>query len=177
MGARLASLRGLATLVCLATVATSAAQPIYKTTSEDGTPVFSDQRAPGAEPVELDEGNVFAPPTDAVPAADAGATPESPPAERYDVRITQPADEASVRSNNGDLTVTAAMEPSPGPGARFELLLDGVAVARGDGGTFDLDALDRGTHRLQVRVLGADGGILATSDTVTFYLLRASRLN
>jgi hypothetical protein len=56
------------------------------------------------------------------------------------------------------------------------LLLDGRAVATTTKSDYMLTGLDRGAHTLTVQVTNAHGNVLATSEQVTFYMWRASRL-
>jgi hypothetical protein len=170
--------RPLPALLLFALAVTAGAQPIYQTTDEDGTPVFTDQPSDDARSVELESPNVFdLPEAERSGRAVDGEDEGDGDGATYQVRITSPADEAPVRSNNGDVTITAAAEPQPARQDRYELILDGRAVARGQSGSFSLEALDRGEHTVRVRIVGPDGGIHGASEPVTFYLMRASRLN
>ena len=91
--------------------------------------------------------------------------------------IASPANDAAVRANGGQLTVTARIAPALRPGHRAQLLFDGrpqgqpQAVAR-----FHLTELDRGTHRLRIQILDAAGDIVFIGQPSEFHLLRHSIL-
>jgi hypothetical protein len=174
---------GLLTLLVLPALAA----PIYRTRDESGNPVFTD-RPQGADPERVDvapsTSNVYRLP-EAVPAPDPGTvadenlgTPEAdaaaPPS--YTVFVEQPGVEEAVRANGGNVTVLARVEPGLREGDRLELLWDGEPRGTSRDGSFRLEAVDRGEHRVVIRVLGGDGDELARSDTVTFYVLRRSVL-
>lgn len=157
-----------ALLPCLAL----AAEPIYKTHAADGTPVFTDQ--PGdapAEPVTLSPGNDYSPPptSDVQVPTDRSAASA---ATSYQVTISSPQDNASIRDNAGDLTIVGAVQPALADGDRFRLLLDGRDMGTNRDGAFALSSLDRGEHHARIQVIDADGKVLASSKPVTLYLLR-----
>ena len=106
------------------------------------------------------------------PAIDVGA-------ETYaQALIVSPANESAVRSNAGNLTVRARVDPPLREGHRLQLLLDGVPpVAAGRGPSFELENIDRGTHSLQLQVIDEAGRVLFTGLPGTFHLLRRSRLH
>ncbi len=94
------------------------------------------------------------------------------------VQIVSPGPEETVHDNNGDVGVTVTMAPQlrAGTGDHLVLLLDDKVAAAGPVAVFQLNGIDRGSHKLQVRIEAASGAILATSPPVTFYMWRASRL-
>ncbi|MEE4381443.1 MAG: DUF4124 domain-containing protein [Pseudomonadales bacterium] len=174
---------GILTLLVLPALAA----PIYRTRDESGNPVFTD-RPQGADAERVDvapsTSNVYRLP-EAVPATDPGTlgdeelgTPEADPAATpsYTVFVEQPGVEEAVRANGGNVTVLARVEPQLREGDRFELLWDGEPRGTSRDGSFQLEAVDRGEHRVAIRVVGADGAELARSDAVTFYVLRRSVL-
>lgn len=92
--------------------------------------------------------------------------------------IVAPGDDAAVRSNAGSLTVLTRVDPRLQEGHRLQLLLDGVP--RGTAGRrpeFHLENLDRGTHSLQIRIIGDGDRVLYTGPPSVFHLLRHSRLH
>lgn len=94
----------------------------------------------------------------------------------YNVAIVQPANEATVHDNQGNVAVQVAVSPSLAPGNRIVLVLDGRPVAQQVGTTFALSGVERGAHTLQAQVVDANGATLAASPPVTFYMRQASRL-
>ncbi|GAB3380111.1 hypothetical protein GCM10027514_19190 [Azotobacter armeniacus] len=71
----------------------------------------------------------------------------------------------------GALTVTAASAPGLYPGHRYRLRLDGAAAGP-DGlqAVFALNGLERGSHRLVVEILDADGRTLEHSPEQAVHL-------
>jgi hypothetical protein len=97
---------------------------------------------------------------------------------RYTVlRIVQPAPEATLRDNGGDVTVT--MVPTPRLQRRFEhrlrLILDGVMLPVSSArSTLTLQNLNRGTHVLVAVIVDAGQVEIIRSQPVKFYLHRRS---
>lgn len=92
------------------------------------------------------------------------------------IAITQPANEQTVHSNLGELTVNVRVTDAA-PGSRVRLNVDGRAQLTTDGSVIALPGLDRGTHVLKAELLAADGQVIAASPPVTVYLWHASRRN
>ena len=103
-------------------------------------------------------------------SGDSGSSGSSPP-----VRIVEPADGATIHDNNGNMIVKVEEEPTLAAGT-IEFFLDGQPVAaRQDGDAFIVSGVERGTHNLQARSIGANGET-AQSDPITFTLWKASAL-
>lgn len=155
---------------------------IYRTTGPDGGPVFTDR--PGtapAEPVELSPGNTFdaddLPPVPRTRESGRNEDESGQDEAAYEVAIESPGNAETIRENAGNLTITARVEPELAGTDRLQLMLDGAPAGTSTDGTFRLDAMDRGQHRLQVRVIDERGRVHATSATHTIQLLRHSILN
>jgi hypothetical protein len=172
---------GILTLLVLPALAA----PIYRTRDESGNPVFTD-RPQGADAERVDvapsTSNVYRLP-ESIPGTDPGTVaeedlgaPEAGSSPSYTVFVAQPGVEEAVRANGGNVTVLARVEPELREGDRLELLWDGEPRGTSRDGSFRLQAVDRGEHRVAIRVLGEDGDELARSDAVTFYVLRRSVL-
>ena len=91
--------------------------------------------------------------------------------------VLQPKDGATVISNPGHVDVRLGMAPTPelAAGAHVELLLVGLRVAWVLGMQIALDNVDRGSHRLQARIVDGDGKVLIESVPITFEMWQASR--
>lgn len=92
------------------------------------------------------------------------------------IAITQPANEQTVHSNLGELTVNVRVTDAA-PGSRVRLSVDGRAQPITEGRVIALRGLDRGSHVLKAELLAADGQVIAASPPVTVYLWHASRRN
>lgn len=97
------------------------------------------------------------------------------PDSRYDaIEIVQPQDETTVFDNGGHVEVQIRVSPATelATGDRMILFLDEHAVVpKGQA----LDHVERGEHRLQVRILDSNGRNVIESKPITFYLWQASR--
>lgn len=169
-------MRATCLIFLLLAVQVPAAEVFRKPNQGDGVE-FSDREGHAAERVAVPPAQVYTPPRPAVrlsPQAPAQPEPDIP--QRYSaIEIVEPANEATVRDNNGEFDV--AVELSPSLQTRFahrvELLLDGSPQGEPAGQTtFHLSGLNRGTHTLQARVLGADGAVLGSSPPTVFHLHR-----
>jgi uncharacterized protein (DUF427 family) len=59
---------------------------------------------------------------------------------------------------------------------RLELLMDGTVVAESRDGSFRVENVDRGEHRIRVRVVDESGGIHGESPSQVIYVKRRSVL-
>ncbi len=156
-----------------------AAAEIYKQVLPDGSVVFSDQPAPGAERIEVAPAQTYKPPPIPVSSPRRSAEKDrEADARHYDeLRITTPEDDAPIRENAGNVHIEIAVSPAlrVREGHKIVLYMDGEPVAEpGTRTVFDLKNVDRGTHQLQAAIVDAAGKPLKTSDPVTFHLLRIS---
>lgn len=172
-------MKGTGALVLLLALATAEAEaaPIYKTTDAEGNVVYTDD--PQGRPAEV----VDLPDLTIVPGTQlTGPAPGSAQAREEEVpplelELLAPAQEATVRSNTGDVEVVARVNRSPAEGDRFEVLIDGTVRGRNAGGTFALTGIDRGAHQVLVRLVDASGEVVAESPQHTFFLHQRSRLH
>lgn len=162
----------------LLTAATAAA-PIYKTTDEQGNVVYTDD--PGERPaVEVDLPDLTIVSPTELPGPGAGSAEpavEEDPEPAVALELLRPEHEETIRSNTGDVEVVARIDRALRDGDRFEVLVDGEVRGRNAGGAFALTGIDRGAHEVRVRLVNGSGTPVATTDTHTFFLHQASRLN
>ena len=167
------------------------AAEIYKTKDKYGNPVFSDQGAEAAEPVELSEPTVF----DADKYTDplnerrqnllrrrtvrgtADQTEESPEFQKYTrLEVISPYEGEAVRANDGNIEISIQIAPKINQDHTIELLVDGTQHARiNSNQTIKLNNMDRGTHSFQLQVLDREGEILQSGAVTTITVLRVSR--
>jgi hypothetical protein len=98
---------------------------VYKVIQADGTVLYTDTPMEGAESLTLMEDDVNV----AAPLATPSATPPPPPVEAKvtpRISVTSPEPEATVRNNEGQLTIVATSNLET---PRYQLLLDGSIVA------------------------------------------------
>ena len=139
---------------------------VYRSVDEDGNIVFSDEASPGAEKIIIPEPQTM-------PALDIGGSqykPATKAPQPYTVAITEPVDDAAVRDNAGNISVSASVEPGLSSGDRLVIYMDGKEV--GTGAAVNLQNVDRGTHQLRAVIKDKNGRIRKSSKSVSFHMLR-----
>jgi Domain of unknown function (DUF4124) len=170
-----------ALLLLLAVACAAHAETVYKIVQPDGTVVYSDQPAPGAQKLDVKPIQTYQPPALPDTSAGAAASPAKAgaktPFDGYTkFVISSPVPDATVRDNNGVVAVTLQIEPALQPGHKVEIRLDGKAIGTGRSTSVTLTSVDRGTHTVDAVVMDASGKTLATTPPVTFHLHRATAL-
>ncbi|GAL37865.1 hypothetical protein JCM19240_70 [Vibrio maritimus] len=90
------------------------------------------------------------------------------------VAIASPQHDATLRNNSGDFSVSASLKGSLSEEQTLQLLLDGKSYGSSQTTTsWRLTNIDRGTHTLTIQVQQS-GKVIASSDTITVHLHRAS---
>jgi hypothetical protein len=151
---------------------------IYKSVDEHGNVIFTDQPTPGAEMIEKKEIPVIE--TRPVVLPESAAPPVGEDEEGYQrIEITSPANDSAVRQNDGNVSVSVALEPPLiiEGGHELVLYLDGSEYGRSSSPAFQMINLDRGAHNLVVAVVDGDGNELLRSKPVNFTLHRHSALH
>lgn len=157
---------------CLLSLSLSATT-LYKVVGKDGSVTYTDTPQAGAQPVELGKVNVVDSPAPKKPLAKASKlTGKRYP--DYELTMTSPSDGESIRSNQGQLSVSATLSPQ-GNGT-FQLFLDDVLYDTNASPVFRLENVDRGEHSLQIKFLHHSGKILASTQKHVVYLHRTSVL-
>ena len=158
-------------------IALPASAEVFTYVDSQGNRVFTDQPKPGnARRVPLTKSNrIAAAPTRAAPLI-AQSSPEAQVPLHYDVlRILVPEPDATIRSNAGEVIVSATNEPGLQPGHRYRLLLDGQPTAEpGASPVFPLSNIDRGSHTLSVEILDEQGRIVERTASQPFHMQRTS---
>lgn len=151
---------------------------LYRQVDEQGNVTFTDvPPREGAQPIELPPTNRMAPPAAPVLRAGDASRGDAEAVTQPRVKITAPAQDATLRANNGLISVELAIEPALGQGQVVRVLLDGGEVARGRQSAFQIENVDRGSHQLRVEIVDAAGKRLGGSESVTFHLQRYSILH
>lgn len=161
---------GWLSLLCLLTLSVEAG--IYKSVGPDGRIIYSDRPQQGAEEVDLGPVQTYLPPppSQLVPPV---SKPVVEPEGYQEFAIVQPGDQETIWNNQGSLSVALSLRPAIKPGDEIQLVLDDSRViAQGRTPAFDLQNIDRGTHRLHAIIVDETGHEVARSNTITFYLRR-----
>ncbi|NKF52160.1 DUF4124 domain-containing protein [Shewanella sp. WXL01] len=162
-------------LISLITISLSSVAAVYRWVDENGKVHYSDEPRENATEVQLND-NTQNNITVVQPTPITRSTKPSPDAQpNYKVVIASPAEEATIRDNNGNITVTANIEPKLPKGAFFTLSLNGqLKVQPQTSSIFRLTNIDRGAHTIVVNVVTQNGKVLASSPARTVFLHRAS---
>lgn len=149
---------------------------ICKTIDENGVVSYTDTPSTEcANPVKLRGYSSYSPRrVDASPGGSTAAG-ESENGEGFagyrSLRMVQPANNSTVRSNEGKVPVQIGLEPGLQEGHRIQLMLDGQNVGAPLGATDAvLSGIERGTHQLGAQVLDGDGKVVGTVAAVGFTL-------
>ncbi|MDZ7752186.1 MAG: DUF4124 domain-containing protein [Gammaproteobacteria bacterium] len=161
-------------LLLLPALALAAGSKVYRWVGPDGATVFSDEARPGAEEVEI-------PPVQTMPALEApratapddgkGPTEE---AAYQSFSFVAPQQDQGVRANNGVVGVRMTLEPPLRAGHSIAVTLDGEPMGGNAPLSFQLPALDRGTHTIEAEVVDATGESVISAGPITFHVLRAA---
>ncbi len=166
----------LAFFLCLMlAVGVAQAQKIYKYTLSNGDIVYSDRPPPPqdqGEEVKLEPLQGFSlPPVQ--PLRDSTAEKDEPETVGYqEFKVTSPANDATIRDNGGNVSVSLSLTPGLRNGHSIELMMDGQSIGSGRSTSVTLTEVDRGTHTVQAAVRDSEGKEIARSNSVIFHLKR-----
>ncbi|WJG08927.1 DUF4124 domain-containing protein [Aliiglaciecola sp. LCG003] len=161
-------------VVSIALVAALAnAGTLYKIVNSDGSVTYTDSPQAGAVEVNMEHSNSAVMPSlsansNAAQKRLAKAQPS------YQLSISSPSDQETIRNNLGKVSVTAKI--SPIGNGKFQLYLDGTLAQTSPAPSFQLQDVDRGEHSIQVKFVSHKGKILASSQSIVFFLHQASIL-
>lgn len=161
------------TLISLLLLSLFAQATVYKWVDKDGRVHYSDEPHPNAEVVELKEKtlNQIALPPVKNDTNDSQVIQQI----QYQVVITSPTEEETVRDNNGDFQVIATVTPEVKSQYLMALKLDGQTVGKPQmGGIFQLKNIDRGEHTIVVDAMTQNGKVFASSSPRKIFLHQAA---
>ncbi|MFT6978067.1 MAG: hypothetical protein ACJAZA_001786 [Shewanella psychromarinicola] len=146
---------------------------VYRWVDENGKVHYSDEPKNNAEAIDLNE-NTQNNITINIPKK-LNVTPTTETQINYTISITSPQQEATVRDNNGNFTVSASVAPELPRGVLLTLLIDGVIIAQPQvSPVFQLTGINRGEHSLVVNAVTQSGKVLASSSPRKIFLHQAS---
>lgn len=168
-------------IICLFTIQTVLAE-VYKSVDENGNVIFTDKPSENAEKIHVKEVQTIKtekPRLEEPALEEEGLEEEADEEEgpRYtSVAITSPENDAAVRANDGNITISAVVEPTlkTDTGDHLALYMDNKLVSAGPGTQFNLSNVDRGTHSFSVAVVDKDGKELLRSAAISFTVQRHS---
>lgn len=159
--------------VVLSFQTTATSTKIYVWRNADGVLVYSDSPRPGAEEIEVKDPNNIS------SSIDTSILDINPKAieEKYQVEISQPANNATIRDNTGSVYVSGRIKPIFKQGLKVTLLLDNKPYEKPQPHSmFVLRNIERGEHQLKMNLVNETGKVIASSKPITFYMHRASVL-
>lgn len=151
------------------------AQPIYKVVDENGNVTYTDQRpSDDAAPMELPELNVL---DSRTPPPTVSTAPDEVEAEPLRLSFSSPQNEENIFGTGNTLSVELESSVEIPPTALVVLYLDGQAQDPIQSMSHTFDFIARGEHTLRAELQTRAGRVLAETETITFYMRQASRLN
>lgn len=149
----------------------AATSKVYVWRNAEGVLVFSDSPKPGAEEIEVKDPNIA---SSSIDTSILDITPKVIE-EKYQVEITQPATNSTIRDNTGSVHVQGRIMPIFKQGLKISLLLDGEPYQKPQSySLFALRNIERGEHVLKMELINTKGKVIASSPPITFYMHRAS---
>ncbi len=159
-------------LTCLSAQVFATSAKIYVWRNEQGVLVFSDSPRPGAEEVKITEQNIVSSPS--IDTSILDITPQKIE-EKYQVEITQPEQNETIRDNTGSVYVTGLVKPVFKQGLKIQLYLDNKKYQKPQSrAIYILRNIDRGEHQVKMQLINNKGKVIASSDVTTFYMHRTS---
>ncbi len=161
-------------LITLLLLPTFAFATIYKWVDKDGKVHYSDTQVENSQTVEFKsntQNNIKLPspvvlPNSPKPLAKAEQ-------EIYQLEITNPFEEETLRDNNGDMTILASISPNLAKEHQLVLLMDGKLIGTPQrSAIFKLNNIDRGEHIFKVQVIAQNGKQIASTPPRTVFLHR-----
>jgi len=150
---------------------------IYQWTDEQGITHFSDDESKPASAQKI-EVKLTPPSIESLTqsrtaeASSANSTPSEVPLPPIGISINSPVDQQTLRSNNGQVTVSATLSSSLQYGSNIRLLIDGIIHSDQIDSQFNVLNVPLGTHKLQLQIINNLGKVIASSELITVYLHR-----
>ena len=161
------------TLLALSLIPTllsfNATAQMYKWVDENGNITYSDTP-------QIKDAQALRPPTlNTMPTVKAEKkTPEAD----TQLSITSPANDATVRDNSGNISISMSSKPALNTkqGHTISVSLGGKVIKdKLQSLSTSLSGIDRGTHTISASIKNAKGSTLYTSQTVTVHLHRGRK--
>ena len=156
------------------------AATVWKWRDADGVMHYSDQPAPGAEQMTVEDSSTFSSPhTTGRTSSHSEPAPTATAPAYSNVEIWKPGPDAAIANTAGQVGVAVRVEPRLQPGHRLALYLDGhlVPAFPEQGMEYELSNVERGDHGLQLVVIDSRGTQVKSSAAVTFHVIQPSVLN
>ena len=164
----------------LSTTAANSAR-LYKVVNEDGTVTYTDQYQANAQEIDLSSTNSAVMPPFSTPAKSINRLNKvEKKGPEYKLTFIALEHKQTIRNNAGRLVISAELSTADNlpvvPNGEFQLIIDGQLIQSKTVPTFTIQNLDRGEHTVQIKLIQQTGKILASTETLVFYLKQASKL-
>ena len=145
---------------------------IYKKTNEQGVVEFSDVPSGKSKQINVPKMNTFK--QKPLPKIKANKTSTSDEQTASKLTIKSPLDDASVRANDGNITISILLDTDLSLTQEIQVTIDNDPNLTITGKSTDkqFKNISRGTHQVQAFIVNKSGEILSESNRVTFHLLR-----
>ncbi|CAM3056742.1 DUF4124 domain-containing protein [Moritella viscosa] len=150
---------------------------IYQWTDKQGITHFSDDESKPASAKEINV-KLTPPSIDSLTqsitpkASHANTTVNDKPVSPISIHISTPRNQQTIRSNTGEITVSATLSSTLQYGSNIRLLIDGITHSEQIKHQFNVTNVPIGTHKLQLQIINNLGKVIASSELITVYLHR-----
>ena len=160
-------------ILLLLLVSFSLQAELYKGIDEHGNVYFTDKEIPDSEKIPMHMPTVIQMPK----PEDVKQTTEkvSKDTSYTSFKILHPANDDTIRNNNGNITVSLALTPelNTASGHKISVSVDGKVVIQSTALlTVQLTNIDRGSHTIQATVINKKGKTIKSSNSITVHLKR-----
>ena len=150
---------------------------VFRSVDADGKVTYSDQPHKGSSKIKLPDVMVYSPP--ALPKRSKTPSPAPEPSSYQRISIVSPQADDTIWDNEGKIVLVVALDPALQLDAGHRILVgvDGKTLGKPRTSTrIPVAGLERGSHTVDVKVIGAKGKTLIAAESVAFHLHRQSRL-
>lgn len=146
-------------------------QKVYKSIGPNGQVIYSDKPSPGSEEITVPLTGGYK------PVQTPGFTPYQPPRSHPNkqstnqISITDPADQATIRSAEGVLSVSVNIAQRMQQHQTLVYQVDGKTLYTGTATSRTFNNIFRGTHVVTVMLTNADGSTVSSA-SATVYMKR-----
>ncbi|WP_244950671.1 DUF4124 domain-containing protein [Shewanella hanedai] len=166
----------LTLMILLISVTLMSQAAVYKWIDKDGNAHYSDEPVNNSQVVQFKSNtqNQVTPLPPQSGTMNSDTQEELAPSTKYTIGIQSPQEEATIRDNNGDITIMAAISPNLSSGDVLVILMDDKVMGNAQTTPiFSLKNIPRGEHTFIIKAVAQNGRQLASSSPRKIYLHRA----
>ncbi len=173
---------GLFSIVFAFFFASNGQAEIYTCKNAQGETIYTDSpsQCVNAEEINVDTLPTLIPTKPvSIPASNQDSNKTDEDKNQYsELVITSPANNATVRDNQGNLTINFRSSPAlqTRKGHKFVVAVNGKEIYSGTSTITALNNMDRGTHTITAKIIDSSGKAMITSSAVKATLQRFSSL-